>query len=271
MLEAARRASLEPAVLTFHPHPVEVLRPGTRLERITTTDEKLALLKDFGVKRVLVETFTAELAKLSAQDFFERFLVQGLRASSLHVGYDFHFGAGRRGDTALLRELCAKAKMDLRVEEPFELGGVRVSSSVIRQCLSQGEVKKAAHYLGRPFRLEGRVIRGEQRGRKLGFPTANLRYLPEKVLPKLGVYVTRVHWKGKSFKAATNIGVKPTFSGGEQTPIIESHLLDFDSTIYDEAIVLEFLDRIRDEKKFDSVEALKKQIADDVDFARGDS
>jgi len=268
MLRSARAKKLIPTVLTFHPHPVEVLRPGTKLERLTTTEEKLALLKELGVQRVLLQPFSSELAQLSADEFFRQFLAEGLRAASLHVGSDFHFGAKREGDTERLYKLCEKASVTLEVEPPFELGEIRISSSLIREALLQGEVGRATDYLGRPYVLSGKVIKGDQRGRQLGFPTANLDYPPEKVLPKHGVYLTGSTLGEETYKSVTNIGVRPTFAGANR-PSVETHLLDFDATIYDETLSLEFWGRIRDEKKFESVDALKQQIAADVNEARG--
>lgn len=267
MLSSARAEKAISTVLTFHPHPVEVLRPGTKLERLTTTEEKLALLEEQGVKRVLVEPFNVELAALSADAFFERFLVKGLRAASLHVGDDFHFGAKREGNIARLRSLCDKASIKLEVESPSELGGVRISSSLVREAVIQGNVTQAAEYLGRPYTMAGTVIKGDQRGRQLGFPTANLQFPPEKVVPRNGVYLTASTVNGETYRSVTNIGVRPTF--GANRPSVETHLLDFDSTIYDETLQLEFWGRLRDEKKFDSVDALKRQITLDVNEARG--
>ncbi len=269
MLEVARAGNFLPTVLTFHPHPVEVLRPGTHLQRITTTDEKLELLEKFGVKRVLVEPFTKELAKLPAEEFFLKYLREGLKASALHVGFNFRFGAGRLGDTVLLGQLCSSAEIELSVETPFELTGTRVSSSLIRQWLQEGEVSKASQFLSRPYFVKGMVMSGDQRGRKLGFPTANLKYPSEKVLPKNGVYLTRAIWQGRSYLSVTNVGVRPTFTLGQSIPLIETHLLDFSQKLYDETLTLEFNERIRDEKKFDSLDALKVQIANDIEYARG--
>jgi len=269
MLEASHEAELIPTVLTFHPHPVEVLRPGTKLERITTTEEKLALFKQYGVKQVLVQNFGAELAALSPEDFFQRFLANGLRAASLHVGYDFHFGAKRAGDTQALEKLCSASSMELQVEPPFELGPFRISSSLIREALRLGEVVKAADYLGRSYAMSGKIIEGDKRGRQLGYPTANLDYPAEKVLPKYGVYLTLATWKEDVYGAVTNIGVRPTFGGAAGRPSVETHLLDFDSSLYDETLTIDFVDRIRDEKKFDSVDALKRQIEADVARAKG--
>lgn len=270
MIQTARSSSATATALTFYPHPVEVLRPGTHLERLTTTVEKLSILEAMGVELVLVATFDANLAALSAEDFFREYLLTGLKASSIHVGFNFKFGKGRTGDTKVLEQLCAKSKMKLEVESPFEVGTEKVSSSRIRQLIGDGEVAQAGLLLGRPYLLAGQVSAGDGRGAKLGFPTANLRYPPDKVLPKNGVYITRAIWQRQAFRSVTNIGFRPTFGGAApERPAVEAHLLDFQAKIYDEFMQLEFLERIRDEKKFDSVDALVAQIRSDVARARG--
>lgn len=269
MIATARRDRASATVLTFYPHPVEVLKPGTHLERLTTTAEKLALLESLSVDVVLVETFDKELSELTPEAFFRKYLQVGLRSSSLHVGFNFKFGKDRSGDSAILTALCEQAKIQLRMEKPFELGGTRVSSSLLRQLVRDGEIARAGLLLGRPFALSGQVGPGDQRGRTIGFPTANLRYSSEKVLPRTGVYLTRAVWQKQSFPAVTNIGFRPTFGAkGEERPLVEVHLLDFNARLYDEFLTLEFIERIRDEKKFDSVDALVKQIRADVDHAR---
>ena len=211
------------------------------------------------------------LAALSPEEFFDKFLVKGLKAKSIHVGYDFNFGKARAGNTKVLEELAKRHGIQLRVEPPYLVGGVKIGSSAIRQFVREGDVVSAAAFLGRPFSLSGLVSHGDQRGAGLGFPTANLRFSAEKVLPKNGVYVTRAIWQKQIYRSVTNVGLRPTFHQ-EGTPewklTVEVHILDFNTKVYDEFLQLEFLERIRDEKKFESVEALKKQIQADVDFAR---
>lgn len=265
----ARAHDWSPTVLTFFPHPVEVLRPGTRLERLTTTNEKLNLLQSLGIDFTLVETFNQELSQLSPEEFFERYLRAGLNAASVHVGFNFRFGKGRAGDVALLEKLAEKHGIQVHVQTPFEMENVRVSSSLLRQLVNAGEIEKASIYLGRPYSLSGQVAPGDQRGRALGFPTANVRYSHEKALPKNGVYVTRAIWQKQVFPAVTNIGVRPTFEGETPSrPLVEAHFIDFKAKLYDEFVQLEFLERIRDEKKFESKEALIAQIRSDVDHTR---
>ena len=271
MLEHAHSVSVPGTVLTFFPHPVEVLNPKKKLERLTTTSEKLALFEAMGVDLVLVEPFDMRLAALSPEEFFDRFLVQGLKAKSIHVGYDFNFGKARAGNTQVLEELARRHGIQLRVEPPLLVNGVKVGSSAIRQFIREGDVVSAAAFLGRPYSLSGLVSHGDQRGTGLGFPTANLRFSAEKVLPKNGVYVTRAVWQKQIYRSVTNVGLRPTFQTGRTEELkltVEVHILDFNTKVYDEFLQLEFLERIRDEKKFESADALKKQIHADVDYAR---
>lgn len=268
MLEQARLKKLCPTVLTFYPHPVELLKPHKKLERLTTTSEKLFLLEKLGVEQVLVARFNEELSKLSPEKFFATYLKNGLRAETLHVGFNFCFGKDKSGNTETLATLSKENGIFLKVEEQVDASGERVSSSSIRRYLAEGQVAHAGRLLGRPYSITGQVVKGDQRGRKLGFPTANLRCPLDKIVPLNGVYLTRVNWQKEELKAVTNVGIRPTFTSQDTLPIIEVHLLDFDSQIYDEFLTVDFVDRIRPEKKFSTVEELKDQIQKDVEMAR---
>lgn len=268
MLQKAHAEKLCPTVLTFYPHPVEVLKPHKKLERLTTTSEKLELLEKLGVEQVFVARFDEALSHLSPEDFFQSYLNEGLRAKSLHVGFNFVFGKDRAGDIGTLRSLSEQKGIFLKVEDQVNFEGERVSSSGIRKLIVEGNVAKAARHLGRPYTITGQVVRGDQRGRKIGFPTANLRCPLDKVVPANGVYVTRVLWQQEELRAVTNVGVRPTFTVGEKAPVIEVHILDFDSDIYEEFLSVEFLGRIREEKKFSGMDELKSQIAQDIAVAR---
>ena len=271
MVTEARRRKVASVVLTFFPHPVEVLRPGTHLERLTTAAEKLKFLEKLGVDSVVVAPFDEALAALSPEAFFQKFLVEGLKARSLHVGFNFNFGKGRAGNIDTLRKLSGEQGIDVFEKTPFTKAGVKVDSTTIRNRILEGDVTGATELLGRPYRVEGQVQHGEHRGGTLGFPTANLHASYDKVLPKNGVYVTRVEWQKQFFRSVTNVGVKPTFQKGETPPktvTIEVHILDFEAKLYDEFLQLDFLERIRDEKKFNSVEELKARITKDVKVAR---
>jgi len=268
MIHSANSHRLTPTVLTFYPHPVEVLNPSKKLERLTTASEKLSILESLGVERILVEEFNTRLASLSPEEFFIRYLREGLRAKSIHVGFNFRFGKHRAGDIHILERLCQASDIRLEVKEPVEISGMKVSSSVIRELILKGETLQAAQLLGRPYFLSGQVSHGAERGKPLGFPTANLHYSSEKVLPKNGVYATRVAWQKQSFPSVTNIGVRPTFNAAGLPVTVEVHLIDFNARLYDEFLQLEFFERIRDEIKFDSPDALKKQIEKDIAVVR---
>lgn len=262
-VRGAKSRQLIPAVLTFYPHPVEVLNPQKKLEQLTTTSEKLSLMESLGIEFVCVAPFDEVLRELSPEEFFQAYLVQGLKAKAVFVGYNFCFGKNRRGDINLLRKLCDTNKISLTVLEPVSLGE-RVSSSLIREKISKGGVEEANQLLGRPYSISGLVKPGDGRGKQLGFPTANLHCAAEKILPKNGVYVTRVRWQRQTFRAITNVGVRPTFHSETAPKLVEVHILDLNAKLYDEFLELEFLSFVRDEMKFNSVEELKAQIQKDI-------
>lgn len=268
MLEESKRLGVPGVVLTFYPHPVELLRPEKKLERLFTTAEKLTCLEDLNIPYVLVANFDQNLASLSPEIFFENYLKKGLKAKSVTVGFDFHFGKARSGDANTLKALCAKNQIELTVVDALEKEGVKISSTFIREKLREGAVDQARTVLGRPYFITGAVSHGDSRGEKIGFPTANLKPPEEKLLPKDGVYVTRSIWQKQVFPSVTNIGTRPTFHGEAAPRIIEVHFIDFKARLYDEMIQVEFLERIRDEKKFSSVEELVSQIQRDVQYAR---
>lgn len=265
--EEAHRLGLPLVVLTFFPHPVEVLNPGKTMARLSTATEKLALLEALGVDTVLVEHFDHALAELSPEAFFERYLVQGLKARSVHVGMGFRFGKHRAGDGDTLARLCAAQGIALTFAPLVSVDGDRVSSSRIRELVGRGDCVEARRLLGRPYSIHGQVRHGDHRGTGLGFPTANLHFPSDKCLPQRGVYVTRVEWQRQMYRSVTNVGIRPTFlKDGESR--VEVHVLDLDARLYDEFLQVEFLERLRDEKKFESIDALKAQITVDVDHAR---
>lgn len=268
MVEDSKMQRVAPVVFTFYPHPVEVLDPAKKLERLTTASEKLALLEKFGVALVLVERFDNNLANLSPRDFYLTYLRDGLKARSIHVGFNFEFGRGRAGNTRVLGDLCTEFGAYLTVTEPFQLKRHKVSSSLIRNLIAQGDTLAAAELLGRPYSISGEVVQGDSRGRGLGFPTANLHFPAEKVVPKSGVYVTRAVWQKQQFLSVTNVGVRPTFVRQAHALTVEVHLIDFDVRLYEEPLEVFFLERIRDERKFDSADCLRTQIEKDVEAAK---
>ncbi|MGQ9837538.1 MAG: bifunctional riboflavin kinase/FAD synthetase [Cyanobacteriota bacterium] len=254
-------------VLTFHPHPQEVLTGRSQL-LLTPPTEKLALLAQMGFEQVILFPFTAAFARQSPQEFIQDILEQGLRARHLSVGWDFCFGHRRSGSAQTLQAWGSKHCIPVEVIPETQLRGERVSSSRIRAALATGEVSTAADLLGRPYRLIGEVVQGDQRGRQLGFPTANLRLPPEKFLPRDGVYSVWVYLPGvdQALPGVMNIGHRPTFAGLKHT--VEVHLLDWAGDLYGQELQVVLEGFIRTERRFASVAELIEQIQQDCQTAR---
>lgn len=262
--EADRRGS--PAVvLTFHPHPVSVVRPQAAPLGIMTLPDRLAALKGQNVDLTIVQHFTPAFAAIDADEFVRRFLVEILDADHILVGDDLNFGRNRGGNVSTLAAAGQRHGFSVEVIPPVEVGGVVARSSVIRALVRDGDVQSASRLLGRPHFVRGRVEHGAGRGRGLGFATANLR--PETPLvPGDGVYVTVARLGRRRIDSVTSIGTTPTFGGAET--VVEAHLFAELGDLYGRPIVLEFLERIRDQKRFESPEALAEQIGRDVATAR---
>ncbi len=285
MKQRAQALNLIPSVFTFWPHPAAVLRPEKKVPLLMTSERRVEALDAFGVQFILEQTFHEEFSKLSAHDFFEKVMLEKMQAKVLVVGPDFRFGAGRTGDLKLLKELCEAAKVELKIVEPLVLEDGVCSSSRIRAFLAEGEIKSANVLLGRHFFYEGQVVKGDQRGRTLGFPTANLELDPALIGIKTGVYAGYAKiFDGNPnttpapslaglhrYAAVANIGVRPTFAGKDgPLPLrVEVHLLDFGKDIYGKTLAFEFVARGRDEKKFSSLTELQTQIEQDSRWARG--
>jgi riboflavin kinase/FMN adenylyltransferase len=267
-LTRARAAGLEAVACTFDPHPMEVLQPDRAPRPITTLDERLALIGETGVDAVVVLPFTRELASIEPEAFVKDVLLERLRAREIVVGYNHRFGRGARGDARLLQDLAARGGFRAHVVPPMTVDGAAVSSSEIRTALQRGDVTTAARGLGRPYSIAGPVTSGAGRGRTLGFPTANIES-DRPVLVARGVYWGRVEVDGRWHSTVVNVGVRPTF--GESTLAVEAHLLDFAGDLYGRRVRLEFLERLRDEMRFPSVEDLKAQVARDIAAARSRS
>ena len=255
-------------VLTFEPHPAAVVRPETAPKLLTSLETKTHLIAELGARELVVVPFDGAFARRSPQDFIDRVLVETLGAERVSVGENFRFGHRAAGDVALLR---AQHAFETRVVALVLLDGEAVSSTQIRTLIEAGEVERAAAYLGSPFQLRGRVAHGDKRGRTLGFPTANLVPDPALVCPGHGVYACRAavaldgEWRW--WPAATNVGVRPTFVTGRGL-LVEAFLLGFEGDLYGQELRLEFLDRLRGELRFESVEQLVEQMQSDVDDTR---
>jgi riboflavin kinase/FMN adenylyltransferase len=264
-LGAARQLAVRP--LIFDPHPASVLAPERAPTPLTGIPRRTELLLGAGADEVWVQPFDRDYAAQSPEQFVERLLAAG--AAALVVGPDFRFGRGRVGDVSQLQALCAARSCEVHVESPVLLDGVRVSSSAIRNALTAGELDLASRLLGRVHDLEGTVVQGDQRGRTLGFPTANLT-APGLLAPADGVYAVRVRVLGEPDTApllagVANVGVRPTFGAGRS---IEVHLFDYDGSLYGRRLRVGFVARIRAERQFESVTALKQQIGVDCESAR---
>lgn len=265
MLSEKKAEGGKVVVLSFSPHPIFVLAPDKQVSLIYDEDEKREALESMGVDLLIQQKFDRAFASISAEAFFNEILVDQLRMKSLHVGYDFKFGKGKSGTVELLQRWCHDSEIHFVRHSPVIVDGFPCSSTRIRECLATGDVRKAAELLGRLFSYQGIVVKGNQRGRQIGFPTANLKINPKITLP-LGVYATQTTHAGKTYRSVTNIGRRPTFHGAdEEVPVaIETHILGFSEEIYGETIRVEFFSRIRAEKKFESVDDLINQINLDV-------
>jgi riboflavin kinase/FMN adenylyltransferase len=249
-------------LVTFHPHPLRVVRPEHAPPLLTTLAEKREVLAESGLEYVVFLPFTRTLQDYRARRFVEEILVGRIGMNELVIGYDHGFGKDREGRVETLRQIGREMGFGVDVVEAFHAEGGPVSSSRIRRLLAEGEAAAAARLLGRPYRLEGVVVRGERKGRELGYPTANVEVSdPEKMLPKEGVYVAYGHVRGERVPGLLHLGPRPTFPGF--TPTIELHLLDWTGDIYGDHVRVEVVDRIRDIRPFPSVDAL-------VDAIRGD-
>ncbi len=260
---------------TFRPHPRLALKPDHGIDLLTTYDEKLAILSSLGLDVVIEEPFSREFSTIDPAEFIRDYLVTRLNAAAITVGYDFGFGRGREGHLELLQKLCEENQIDLTVVQPFRLEHGVVSSSRVRQLLLSGEIEPASTLLGRHFAYSGIVVKGDGRGRTLGFPTANLECDPKLMLP-YGVYAAWVDaGEGSSmwsYPSVANIGVRPTFKATHPSGVslvqVEAHLIDQTIDLYGTRLKLRFVKRLRGEQKFDSVKALTSQIERDIEHAR---
>jgi len=264
--ERARAIQGQSAVMTFEPHPIRVMKPGNGPPLITPTRQKLKLIEDMGVDAIYCIPFNREFAAISAHDFVRDILVKRIGIRELVVGYDYTFGSNREGSIGMLRELGKELGFRLHVMDPVHINGRLISSTSIRKLVGEGNLSEARVLLGRDYQVCGTVIRGKDRGgRLLGFPTANLLLIDE-LIPKKGVYAVTVFVDKKTYHGVTNIGFNPTF--GEGPLSVETHLLDFNGDLRDKTIKINFLQRLRDEKTFKSIDELKENIQRDIRQAR---
>jgi riboflavin kinase / FMN adenylyltransferase len=257
-----------PAVLTFEPHPREVFTPDSAPTRLTSLREKLEIMRALGVAHVHICRFTKPFAALSAEEFVQRILVQGLNARYVLVGDDFRFGAKRAGDFALLRQLGEKYGFEAEALHTVEAAGQRASSTAVREALAAGDMAMAAQLLGRPYSISGRVVGGDQLGRKIGYPTANIQLKHNKP-PVKGIFAVRVQGlaDGADWPGVASLGTRPTVHANGR-PTLEVHLFNFNQSIYRQHLRVEFLHKLRDEAKFPDLDTLIAQIDLDAQQAR---
>jgi riboflavin kinase/FMN adenylyltransferase len=265
LVERGRQEGLATMVVTFHPHPRLVVQPQTALTYLCGLEERIELLRALGVDSVAILTFTSALAQLSAREFVS-LLVEELRMKLLVVGADFALGRGREADAQALEAIGRE--MGFAVEEVglLTVSDEKVGSSATRLALARGDMETVASLLGRPFHLRGPLVRGAERGRSLGFPTANIALGLDRALPAFGVYVTRAYLGEGTYPAVTNIGLRPTF--GEDKTTVETYILDFEGEVHGQELRIELLHRLRGEMRFPDADALKEQIEKDIAAAR---
>jgi len=264
--QRAADRGLASGIVTLHPAPIQVLRPAIRIAYLTSLEERVELLRATGVDTVAPLTFTSEVAELSAFDFVE-LLYSALDMRFLLMGPDNAFGRGREGTPQRVAEIGQELGFEVEVlQAPLKADSGRVSATMIRQALADGEMELAADLLGRTFSLRGPVVRGHERGRGMGYPTANMAVTPDRALPAFGVYVTRAHVGGRAYAGATNVGINPTFD--DTLPSVETYILDFEGDLYGRELRIEVLHRLRGEIKFESLDALTAAIAADVEATR---
>jgi riboflavin kinase / FMN adenylyltransferase len=266
-VKRAKDAGLPSMVVTFDPHPAEVVRPGSHPPMLTTIKRKAELLDRLGVDAMCVLPFTLEFSRLSPAEFVHEALVEHLHTAAVVVGANFRFGHKAAGDIDTLRELGANFGFVVEAVPLLTDGDLAISSTYVRSCVEAGDVTAAALALGRDHRVEGVVVRGDMRGgSQLGFPTANLHPETYSAIPGDGIYAGRLVWRGAARAAAISVGTNPTFEGRERR--VEAYVLDFDGDLYGENVGLDFHRRLRDQEKYDDIDALIAQIKADVEQVR---
>lgn len=260
----AKEKGARSVLVTFDPHPRNIISPGDDgIKLLTTLEERCEILEELGIDRMVVIPFDRDFSLLSSEEFIREIIHKKIGVSEFVIGYDHHFGRNREGTIETIEKLGAELGFDSYVVSKHEVGEKTVSSTAIRNAISEnGDIEQATEFLQRPYRLNGTVIHGDKRGKEIGFPTANIK--PEhvnKIIPKEGVYAVKVRINGSWFEGMMNIGTRPTFDGGQQT--LEVHLFNFDKNIYGKEVQVRFFKRIRDEKKFNGKEELIEQLKAD--------
>ncbi|MEC0231519.1 MULTISPECIES: bifunctional riboflavin kinase/FAD synthetase [Paenibacillus] len=265
-LRTAKKLGLPTAIMTFHPHPRAVMGQDKYVDLLTPMRKKMEMFASLGVSHTYIVTFDASLMRLSPEEFVDQVLHR-LGVDSVICGFDFTFGYQGKGNPDTLCEL-SHGKFSVEVVRPFHMDGEKVSSTLIRESLQQGDIDTVTRLLGRPYSISGIVVDGAKRGRTIGFPTANLQLDESYVVPTNGVYAIKASLKGETYKGVMNIGIKPTFTTGELKPSFEAHLFDFSDQIYGEHMSVELIAFLRPERKFSSIDELVAQIKQDAELAK---
>ncbi len=261
----AKARGIKSAVFTFLNHPINYFVPE-KVKNIFDEKEKERLIEDFGIDYLIDIPFDKAMTQISAEQFIVKILKDKIHAKKIVVGYDFTFARNKEGTVDVLREMGHEYGIEVEIVQPIKINGIRVSSTFIRELISEGRVDEIPQYLGTPYVIEGEIIHGKANGRKMGYPTANISLKDQIIKPKNGIYASRVIIDGKKYFGATNVGMNPTVNGKYLS--IETNILDFDEDIYGKRVRIEFLEKIRDEKKFESLDELKKQLDLDTGFVR---
>jgi len=262
-LKTARGMSGDLVLISFVPHPQEFFSKLNDFY-LNSFEERRSLLKDFGIKYFLEISFDEEFSNLSPESFLKEYILSDKRVKKLYLGHEFSFGKSKSGNLEFVKNFLLNTGVQLEVFPEFKTSMDKVSSSLIRDLIRHGKIEKANELLGRKFFIKGRVVKGKGRGATIGIPTVNLEINPKRIVPAKGVYFTKTYFQGQPFDSITNIGINPTFGDNIQLKI-ETHILDFSQQIYEQEIVISFLKRLREEKKFSDFNELKMQIKADIE------
>lgn len=266
LTEISNKTGLTPTLLTFFPHPKMVLQPDIQIKLLNTIKERKEILKSFGIEVLVIKTFDRQFADLSAEEYIENFLVQKLHAKCVVIGYDHHFGRKRSAGIEELRKWSEVFQFQVEEISAKDIDEVSISSTKIRRALDSGDVRTANTYLGYDFFITGKVVQGRGIGKTIGFPTANVVVHEDyKIIPKEGVYVVKVKLDDTHFYGMMNIGTNPTVGGNKES--LEVHLFDYRGNLYEKTLQIQFIERIRNEIKFNSIDELKLQLKRDRKFA----
>ena len=267
LVAKAKEENLYANVLTFFPHPRMILQKESQIKLIDSLDEREQFLRNLGVDNLIIQPFSIAFSKLTASEFIQDILVKKIEIASLYIGYDHHFGRNREANVEDLKNYGVQFNFKVNVISAQEIASISVSSTKIREAITSGDFVKVKEFLGRPFQLIGKVIKGKEIGRTLEFPTANLQIeAPYKIIPPQGVYIVSMTLNNKSHFGMMNIGTRPTLNGSQQS--IEIHIFNFNGDLYGKTITVCLIEKIREERKFNSLETLKKQLIIDKEICK---